>query len=103
MSEIQPGSLAMQKFEKIKAAFNGKEESTWHFDLNFNDPGTHLAFSNRRQRRVVLRSQDVRDLYEPVLGSIFALIRSQITAANETCRRDVIKVSAFYPCFVGYV
>ncbi|KAJ5404810.1 hypothetical protein N7465_006094 [Penicillium sp. CMV-2018d] len=90
MSEIQPGSLVMQKFEAIKRAFNGKEESTWHFDLNFNATGAHLGFSNQRRRRFVLRSQDIRGLYEPVLGSIFALIMSQIRAANERCGRNVI-------------
>lgn len=92
----------MKRFEEIKRAFDGKRELTWHFDFNFNAPGTHLPSSNQRQRRVVLRSQDFRDLYEPVLGSIFALVRSQISAANERCRRDVINVSAFHPCFVSY-
>ncbi|KAJ5956490.1 hypothetical protein N7501_010769 [Penicillium viridicatum] len=90
MSEIQPGSSAMQKFETIKRTFDDKEESTWHFDLNFNATGTHPASSNQRRKRFVLRSQDIRDFYKDVLGSIFALIMSQVRAVNEGCRRDVI-------------
>ncbi|KUM59884.1 hypothetical protein ACN42_g7253 [Penicillium freii] len=90
MSEIQPGSSVMQRFETIKRTFDGKEEATWHFDLNFNATGTHLASSNQRRKRFVLRSQDIRDFYKDVLGSISGLIRSQIGAANKGCGREVI-------------
>ncbi|KAJ9491952.1 hypothetical protein VN97_g1326 [Penicillium thymicola] len=90
MSEIQPGSFVMQKFQTIKGQFDGKEEHTWHFDLKFNPPDSHLALPNQRRRRVILRSQDIRDMYEPVLSSIFALLMSQIKAANERCGRNVI-------------
>ena len=74
----------MEKFERIKRAFDGKVEHSWHFDFHFNVPGTDPTFS--KQRRVFLQSQDLRGLFEPVLETIFTLILSQITAANEQFR-----------------
>ncbi|KAJ5970405.1 uncharacterized protein N7479_000323 [Penicillium vulpinum] len=99
MSQIQPGSLAMNKFEDIKRASNGEVAQSWGFDLNLDFPETHLAFSNERTRRIVLQVQDVRGLYEPVLSKIYALILSQIIAAKEECARDVINVSPDYSYF----
>lgn len=103
MSQIQPGSFVMKKFQDIKESFDGKGERTWHFDLDFDPPGGNLALSNQRRRRVILRSQDIRGFYEPVVSSIFNLLLSQIGAANGRCGRDVINVSDFHSCFVEYM
>lgn len=103
MGEIEAGSLAMNTFETIKTDFNGLGGNTWYFDFNLNAPETDPTFSNQRRRHVVLQSEDIRGLYEPVLSRIFDLIVSQISAANEKCRRRVINVSDSHPCFVGYL
>ncbi|CAI7661347.1 unnamed protein product [Penicillium glandicola] len=47
-------------------------------------------FYNPRRGYFSLQSEDIRGLYEPVLSRIFALIGSQVMAANEKCGRDVI-------------
>ncbi|KAJ5800680.1 uncharacterized protein N7518_002748 [Penicillium psychrosexuale] len=53
LSEIRPGSRAMEKFERIKTRFNGEMSRSWHFDFNLNFPSP-----SQRRRRVVLEPED---------------------------------------------
>ncbi|KAJ5570150.1 uncharacterized protein N7459_009580 [Penicillium hispanicum] len=89
-SDIGPGSSFMNFFETVKKEFDGEGERSWDLFLDLNVPRIDPTFFNRRRRSIILRSQDLRDLYDPILGKIFALILSQITAANNKFRRHVI-------------
>lgn len=83
----------MNLFEAVKQQFDGEGDTSWHLFLDVNAPKIDPTFFNRRRRTVILRSQDLRDLYDPILSKIFALILSQITAANSKFRQHVINVS----------
>jgi hypothetical protein len=66
----------MADFECIKEQFDGEGEKCWNLLLNVNAQRIDPTFFNRRRRSIMLRSQDLRDLYDPVLSKIFALILS---------------------------
>lgn len=92
-SSIRPGSTLMNRFEEAKHTFNGEGEKTWNLPLNIDGTKADPTFFDRRRRCIILRSQDLRDLFDPVLNKIFTLIASQITAANDKFQRQVINVS----------
>ncbi|KAF3480439.1 heat shock 70 kDa protein 12A [Arthroderma uncinatum] len=88
-----PGSDFMDEFEKIKHDFgyseSGDENYELPLDISLSDPDP--KHFNCDERLVILSDKDVRALFDPVIGKIKALVKSQISIANGETGKNVIK------------
>ncbi|OJJ43061.1 hypothetical protein ASPZODRAFT_169644 [Penicilliopsis zonata CBS 506.65] len=89
---FRPGSQFMNAFQQIKQDFDGTGDKSWKIPVECFKTEI-IPFSQKAPSVLVLDSRDLCDLYDPVLSRIFALIMTQITAANTHCRRNIINVS----------
>lgn len=86
----------MGEFEKCKRNFRGDEDVCFSIGLDVSAPKADPTFFNRRKREITLRCRDLREIFDPVLDNIFSLILSQISAAKERLKQNIINVRPSY-------
>ncbi|KAK6828704.1 hypothetical protein RU639_003752 [Aspergillus parasiticus] len=87
-----PGSEFMKKFEIIKRDFGSSDESTdFELPLNMTVPDPDPAYFDDEERLVILSSDDMRAIFDPVIDQIVSLVKLQIKDARQETGKDVIK------------
>ncbi|KAL4789394.1 actin-like ATPase domain-containing protein [Aspergillus venezuelensis] len=86
-----PGSEFMKKFELIKRDFGcSDEETTFELPLNMNIDGPDARYFDDEERLVLVSSEDLRNIFDPVVKKITELVQQQIKDANTETGKDSI-------------
>ncbi|KAE8364462.1 hypothetical protein BDV27DRAFT_128405 [Aspergillus caelatus] len=87
-----PGSEFMKQFEIIKRDFGSSDESDYfELPLNMTVPDPDPAHFDDEERMVIISSDDLRALFDPVIDQIISLVRLQIRGARQETGKDIIK------------
>ncbi|EFR01012.1 hypothetical protein MGYG_04014 [Nannizzia gypsea CBS 118893] len=80
-----PGSEFMRKFEMIKKDFgyNMEEDRIHELPLNMIANEVKSEYFDAEERLVMLSSNDIRQLFDPVVNRIIGLVRKQIEDAED--------------------
>ncbi|KAL4785997.1 actin-like ATPase domain-containing protein [Aspergillus varians] len=86
-----PGSQFMNKFEGIKRDFgNSDEQTTFELPLNMTLADPDPKYFDDDELLVIISSDDLREIFDPVVGKIVQLIKKQIEDANKEAHNNVI-------------
>ncbi|EZF62829.1 hypothetical protein H107_04705 [Trichophyton rubrum CBS 202.88] len=80
-----PGSEYMRKFEIIKKdfGFNIEEDKIYELPLNMRANKVKAEYFDDEERLVLLSSDDIRQLFDPVVDQVIGLVRKQIDDAED--------------------
>ncbi|RHZ47431.1 Hsp70 family protein [Aspergillus thermomutatus] len=86
-----PGSQFMKAFESIKRDFGySDEENVFELPLNMKLTDARPQYFNDDERLVLLSSEDLRKVFDPVIQQIVKLVRQQIKDATAEAGKSVI-------------
>ncbi|DAA75364.1 TPA_exp: HSP70 family protein [Trichophyton benhamiae CBS 112371] len=80
-----PGSEFMRKFEIVKKdfGFNIDEDKIYELPLNMRANKVKSEYFDDEERLVLLSSNDIRQLFDPVVDQVIGLVRKQMDDAEE--------------------
>lgn len=86
----RPGSVFMNRFERVKKAFHENESRTSYIplDVELHEGAVYSDIYDAQRSRVVLSPGRMRELFDPVVDWIRALILTQIRQAHG-CGRPI--------------
>ncbi|RDW64368.1 Hsp70 family protein [Aspergillus mulundensis] len=91
MKRKGPGSEFMKKFETLKRDFGvSDEQASWELPLNMTVDAPDPKYFDEEERLVIIYSDDMRKIFDPVLDQIIQLVKRQIEDANKDAGRDAI-------------
>jgi tRNA A37 threonylcarbamoyltransferase TsaD len=101
--EIGPGSFFMDQFELKKKDFGGSAPSKRAHRIQLHMPGLKPTaemeqYYEKRSSSILLRHQDYKSLFDPVVDTILDLIDdqvSQIKTSGETAIETIVLVGGF--------
>ncbi|KAL3461817.1 hypothetical protein BJX64DRAFT_260157 [Aspergillus heterothallicus] len=86
-----PGGEFMRRFESIKRDFGTSDENTtYELPLNMSAPDADPKYFDDEERLVIISSDDLRNLFDPVVRRILKLVKRQIDDARQEIGKDVI-------------
>ncbi|KAL2819288.1 hypothetical protein BDW59DRAFT_151587 [Aspergillus cavernicola] len=86
-----PGSQFMNTFEGVKRDFgNSDEQTTFELPLNMPLDDPDPKYFDDDERLVIISSDDLRNMFDPVVDQIIQLIKKQIEEAKKEAGKDVI-------------
>ncbi|KAL4933394.1 Hsp70 family protein [Aspergillus undulatus] len=86
-----PGSGFMRAFESIKRDFGSSdEENTFELPLNITLVDPDPKYYDEEERMVIVSSNDLRNMFDPVVDQILDLVKEQLEDAKEEAGQDVI-------------
>ncbi|KAL4942784.1 hypothetical protein BDV06DRAFT_211602 [Aspergillus oleicola] len=91
MKRKGPGSEFMRRFETLKRDFGVSDEQTIHvlpLNMTIDDPDP--KYFDEEERIVMVSSDDLRTVFDPVVDQIIQLVRKQIDDANIEAGKDMI-------------
>ncbi|KAL4863291.1 hypothetical protein BDV12DRAFT_202257 [Aspergillus spectabilis] len=87
-----PGSDFMKRFELLKRDFGASDEqASFELPLNMTVDDPDPKYFDEDERLVIVSSDDLRKLFDPVVDQIIQLVKRQIDDANTEAGRDIIK------------
>ncbi|KAF3892548.1 Actin-like ATPase domain-containing protein [Trichophyton interdigitale] len=80
-----PGSEFMRKFEIVKKdfGFNIEEDKIYELPLNIRAGKVKSEYFDDEERLVLLSSNDIRQLFDPVVDQVIGLVRKQMDDAED--------------------
>ncbi|KAE8370730.1 actin-like ATPase domain-containing protein [Aspergillus caelatus] len=91
MKRKSPGSEFMKQFETVKRDFGSSDElTTFELPLNMTVSNADPEHFDEEERIVIISSNDLRTIFEPVIEKIISLVRRQIEDAHEEIGKDII-------------
>ncbi|KAL4948273.1 hypothetical protein BDW69DRAFT_199012 [Aspergillus filifer] len=91
MKRKGPGSEFMRRFETLKRDFGVSDEQTIHeLPLNMDVDDPDPKYFDVDERMVIISSDDLRTVFDPVVDQIIQLVRKQINDANVEAGKDRI-------------
>ncbi|KAL4733033.1 hypothetical protein BDV11DRAFT_200880 [Aspergillus similis] len=91
MKRKGPGSEFMRRFETLKRDFGVSDEQTVHeLPLNMTLDEPDPRYFDEDERMVLISSDDLRTVFDPVVDQIIQLVRKQIEDANNEAGKDSI-------------
>ncbi|KAL5045389.1 hypothetical protein BDW71DRAFT_215236 [Aspergillus fruticulosus] len=91
MKRKGPGSEFMRRFETLKRDFGVSDERTiYELPLNMTVDNPDPKFFDEDERMVLLSSDDLRTVFDPVVDQIIQLVRKQIDDASIEAGKDMI-------------
>ncbi|BCR91386.1 Hsp70 family protein [Aspergillus chevalieri] len=91
MKRKGPGSEFMKNFEVIKRDFgNSDEERIFELPINMAVEDPNPEHFDDEERMVIIHSDDLRSIFDPVVDQILSLVRQQIKDATAEVGRGVI-------------
>ncbi|KAL2827784.1 actin-like ATPase domain-containing protein [Aspergillus cavernicola] len=91
MKRKSPGSEFMRKFEVIKRDFgHSDEETTFELPLIMILWDPDPKYFDEEERLVIISSDDLRAIFDPVVEQILSLVRQQIIDARNDAGKDII-------------
>ncbi|KAG5291454.1 Hsp70 family protein [Histoplasma ohiense] len=93
MKRKGPGSELMNKFEVIKKDFGHSDDPTiFELPLNMNAPYAKPEYFDDEERIVLLSSEDLQSVFEPVVEQILSLVRGQIQDARKATGHRINRI-----------
>ncbi|KAG5305456.1 Hsp70 family protein [Histoplasma capsulatum G186AR] len=93
MKRKGPGSELMNKFEVIKKDFGHSNDPTiFELPLNMNAPHAKPEYFDDEERIVLLSSEDLQSVFEPVVEQILSLVREQIQDARKATGHRINRI-----------
>ncbi|KAL3430242.1 hypothetical protein BDV09DRAFT_202347 [Aspergillus tetrazonus] len=91
MKRKGPGSEFMRRFETLKRDFGVSDEQDVHeLPLNMTLDNPDPKYFDGDERMVIISSDDIRTVFDPVVDQIIQLVRKQIDDANTEAGKDMI-------------
>ncbi|KAE8396111.1 hypothetical protein BDV23DRAFT_144350 [Aspergillus alliaceus] len=91
MRRKSPGSEFMKQFETIKRDFGSSDESTtFELPLNMTVSDPDPKHFDNEERMVIISSDDLHTIFDPVIDKITSLVRQQVEDAREETGKDII-------------
>lgn len=92
LNVVGPGSEFMERFESVKATFDGQENTVFHLALNVDAPKADPTVFNRQAHLITLQDHHLRSLYDPVLDRVLDLVMLPITMLKKKYNKKIINV-----------